>query len=135
MKIVLDTNSLIQSVGIHSPYRPVWNSILEGENTLCVTNDILEEYLEILQRFFRPGFAEVVIDTITECPFVEFITPYYHFNLIDADPDDNKFVDCAICADAKYIVTNDRHFDVLKTIRFPEVDIIALKEFVKLLHK
>ena len=131
MRIVIDTNCLIQSVGIHSPYRSVWDSVLQGTHTLCVTNEILEEYEEILQIFFRPGFAENIINTIIECSFVEFVTPYYHFNLIQADPDDNKFVDCAICADAKYIVTNDKHYNILKTIQFPKVDIISLKDFVK----
>ena len=58
----------------------------------------------------------------------------YHFNLITADPDDNKFVDCAIAANARYIVTNDHHYDVLRQIQFPIVDIMALKDFLNLLH-
>ena len=48
-----------------------------------------------------------------------------HFNLITADLDDNKFVDCAISANAHYIVTNDHHYDVLKSINFPNVNVIA----------
>ena len=50
MKIVLDTNSLIQSVPRQSRYHSVWQSLVDGENVLCVTNEILEEYVEILQR-------------------------------------------------------------------------------------
>ena len=34
---------------------------------------------------------------------------YYHFGLIESDVDDNKFEDCAVAADAEYIVTNDKH--------------------------
>lgn len=134
MRIVLDTNSLIQSIPEHSPYFSVWLSVLKGDNTLCVTNEILDEYAEILQRLTGRYTACYVLDAITKSKHVELITPYFHFGLITADPDDNKFVDCAIAADARYIVTNDKHYDVLRQIKFPFVDVIALKDFLKLLH-
>jgi putative PIN family toxin of toxin-antitoxin system len=95
----------------------------------------LEEYLEILQRLTDYETAELIVKTIVNSPFVELITPYYHFQMIQADPDDNKFVDCAIASNARYVVTNDKHYDILRQIKFPVVDIIALKDFLKLLHK
>ena len=57
-------------------------------------------------------------------------SPFYAFHLIKADEDDNKFVDCAIVANAKYIVSNDRHFDVLREIPFPKVDVIKINQFL-----
>lgn len=57
-------------------------------------------------------------------------SPSYAFHLIKADEDDNKFVDCAIVANAKYIVSNDRHFDVLREIPFPKVDVIKINQFL-----
>ena len=131
MRIVLDTNCLIQVVGRYSSFRPVWNSILSGENSLCVSNEILDEYTEILQQLFTENFAKSIIDTLLESEHVELITPYYNFNLITTDPDDNKFVDCAIAANARYVVTNDKHFDVLRQIKFPIIDVISLKEFLE----
>ena len=50
--------------------------------------------------------------------------------MIADDPDDNKFVDCAIIANADFIVSEDSHFNVLKTISFPSVRVIRLDEFV-----
>ena len=135
MRIVLDTNSLIQSIPKRSAYRVVWDSILSGENILCVSNEIIEEYVEILQQLTNRETANIIIEAIVNSPFVEYITPYYRFNLIKADPDDNKFVDCAISANAHYIVTNDHHYDVLKDIAFPRVDVIALKEFFELINR
>lgn len=135
MRIVLDTNSLIQSIPEHSPYFSVWLSVLRGDNTLCVTNEILEEYAEILQRLAGRYTAEYVLDAIVKSKHVEMITAYYHFGLISVDPDDNKFVDCAIAANARYIVTNDRHYDVLRQVKFPAVDVIALKDFLALIHQ
>lgn len=134
MRIVLDTNCLIQSVGRHSEFRPIWDSILNGQNTLCVTNEILEEYSEILGCLFNQQFADMVILAILKNPFVELFSPHYRFNLITTDPDDNKFVDCAIVANARYIVTNDHHYNVLRKIKFPSVDVMNLTDFLDLLR-
>jgi predicted nucleic acid-binding protein len=60
---------------------------------------------------------------------------YYKWNLITVDPDDNKFVDCAIAANADYIVTNDKHFNILKEINFPKVSCITIEEFIEILKK
>ena len=53
--------------------------------------------------------------------------------MITNDADDNKFVDCAIAANADYIVTNDKHFQILQTVDFPKVNIISVEEFRNLL--
>lgn len=134
MRIVLDTNCLIQSISQRSRYYAVWESLVNGQNTLCVSNEIIMEYLEILQRLTDHDTAETVVKTIINSKFVEFITPYYHFEMITQDPDDNKFVDCAITANARFIVTNDRHYDVLKGLDYPPIDIINLENFMKLLQ-
>jgi len=56
---------------------------------------------------------------------------YVHFGLLSTDIDDNKFVDCAIAADAEYIVTNDKDFNPLRDISWPKVEIIKIAEFIK----
>jgi putative PIN family toxin of toxin-antitoxin system len=132
-KIVLDTNCLLMALPKNSPYRVAWDSFLSGEYILCVSNEILEEYQEILSQKTTPSIAENVISVITNQPNVEFITPYYHFNLIQQDKDDNKFVDCAIVAGAEYLVSNDLHFKVLQQISFPKVYVLRLSAFVRFL--
>lgn len=114
-----------------SKYHAVWESFVSGENRLCITNEIIEEYIEILQKLVGYEVSEYIVKTIINSPFTEFFTPYYHFELIKADPDDNKFVDCAIVAHAIYVVTNDHHYDVLKEIPFPKVQIISIQDFMK----
>lgn len=133
-RIVLDTNSLIQSIPPRSKYHHIWKSFLDGTNVLCISTEILEEYEEILQRLTDIDTAQLVIELIINNPYTQFLTPYYKFNLIAEDPDDNKFVDCAIAANAKYIVSEDRHFDVLKACSFPKVDVIGLDLFASLLE-
>lgn len=131
--LVLDTNCLIQSLPKRSPYHDLWISLFDGRNVFCVSNEILEEYEEILQAKTSNVLASIVVKAIVNNPHTRFITPYYRFNLIKNDPDDNKFVDCAVAAGAKYVVTEDRHFDVLQYIDFPKVDIISLDDIMPLL--
>ena len=75
--------------------------------------------------------AKYVIDAIVSNPYTRFVNVYFDFNLIQQDPDDNKFVDCAITASARYIVTEDRHYDVLKWKDFPGLDFVGLDEFLR----
>ena len=133
MKIVLDTNCLIQSIPEKSPYHGVWLSFEKGDNTLCISNEILEEYEDILERLTDSVTTELVIRAIINSPYVEFVTPYFHFNLITVDPDDNKFVDCAIAANARYIVSNDKHYNILKQIPYPTIDVISIAKFMETL--
>jgi uncharacterized protein len=57
---------------------------------------------------------------------------YYKWELISEDKDDNKFVDANIASNADYLVTNDRHFNVLKDIDLPFVNIINIDAFLNL---
>lgn len=132
MKIVLDTNCLIQVLPQRSRYHLVWQSFEKGDNVLCVSNEIIEEYIKILQRLTDEETAELVISTLLNSPFVAFTNPYFKFNLITTDPDDNKFIDCAIASGAKYLVSNDNHYKVLHKISYPKVDLVTLDEFVKI---
>lgn len=124
--LVIDTNSIIQSLPRKSKYHRLWLSLFSGENIICVSNEILEEYEEIIARKTNPLLATNVIMAIINNPYTRLISPYYKFNLIASDPDDNKFVDCAVAANAKFIVTEDRHFEILKEIDFPKIEIISL---------
>ena len=132
-RLVLDTNSLIQCIARRSRYHDLWLSLLDGRNMLCVTTEILEEYAEILERKTNPRFSELALNVIENNPYTLFVTPYYHFKLIAADPDDDKFVDCAVAANAKFIVTEDSHYNVLQDINFPKVEIIRLDEIMETL--
>ena len=133
MKLVLDTNSLIQCVSRRSQYHELWLSFNDGRNSLCVTTEILNEYIEILQRETSDTFASLVLEVILNNPHTLFINPFYKFNLITVDPDDNKFIDCAVAAQAKFIVTEDGHYDVLREIEFPKVDVIGLDDALQII--
>lgn len=135
MKIVLDTNCLIPVLVPGSFGNDIWQAFRDRRYTLCVSTEILLEYEEILMRMTEDKeFTSLVIDAITNATNIERVTPAFRFNLITADPDDNKFVDCAITAGATYIVSNDRHFSELKNYDFPKVDVRTLSEFLNIVR-
>ena len=133
-KIVLDTNCLIMAISSKTEYHKIWNSFIAGNFVLCISNEILEEYEEVISRNINSKVAGMVIYTILTRKNVIRLDPHFHFDLIKQDKDDNKFVDCAIVANAKCIVSEDRHFEILKSIEFPKVDVMGINEFIKTLH-
>lgn len=136
MNIVLDSNVILQVAFTQKPLRIVWDKLLEGAYTLCVTEDILYEYQEkVIDCFHNEQLANLLINTLLNCAYVKRVEAFFRYNMIQADPDDNKFVDCALACNAKYIVTEDAHFDVLKEIDFPRVDIANLTEFIQILEE
>ena len=104
---------------------------MDGQISLCVNTDILEEYEEILAQKATPEIAHNVVEAIANLTTTTMQNTYVHFELLPADADDNKFVDCAIAAEAEYIVTNDKHFDPLRQIPWPKVEIMKLVDFIK----
>jgi len=135
LKVVLDTNVLLVALPRRSPDHIILTALMKGSFSLCVTSDILDEYAEIFQRRANPIVSAFALDLLDVLPNLIRINKFYFWRLIHADPDDNKFVDCAIAANADFIVTDDRHFNVLKTIDFPKVRILNKKEFIALLEQ
>ena len=129
--VVLDTNCLVQMLSVHSLSRPAWDAFRNGAYELCVSNEILDEYQEIIERVANATVVHNVVNAIIRSPFTRFYDPHFRFCLIEQDPDDNKFVDCAIIAGADYIVSEDSHFQVLNEIAFPKVCVIRLSQFVE----
>ena len=134
MRIVLDTNCLLASLSRKGAYFNVWRGLQEGKYTLCVSNEILEEYEEIIAQKTNPVIASNVVQTLLNAPSVELIDAFFRFELIQKDPDDNKFVDCTIAGNATYVVSNDTHFDILKEIDFPKLILKSLQEFSAMLQ-
>lgn len=135
MNVVLDTNCLIMAISAQNQYYKVWQDFLDGKYVLCVTNSIIEENSEVIARNISPLMAEFIITAILNRKNVRKLDPAFEFHLIVADPDDDKFVDCAVAGNAKYIVSQDHHFNALKHIAFPKIDVISINKFLAELEK
>lgn len=132
-RVVLDTNVLLVSVSSRSRLYWLYESFLAGKFILCVTTEVLAEYAEIMTRHAGSEFCDRMLEAIINAPNTRFISPTFRFNLL-RDPDDNKFVDCAIAANARYIVSHDRDFLPLRDIEFPKVAVVDVEGFRELLY-
>ncbi|GAG08766.1 unnamed protein product [marine sediment metagenome] len=112
MKIVLDTNVLV--AGLLNPYGPpgrIVNLVAAGEVSLCFDARITGEYREVLRRPkfpFRPEQIDALLEQVRAAG-----EPAAANALAQPlpDHDDEPFLEVAIAADAKYLVTgNSRHF-------------------------
>ena len=119
MIICLDTNVVLQARARGHAYFPILDAWVAGKFTLAVSTGILLEYEEVIARMSGREhwhkFARLMDYVELTTRALLRVTPHYHFQVINHDPDDNIFTDCAITARADYIVTEDRHFAPLAT--------------------
>ena len=135
MKVVLDTNVLLVSIATKSRYRVIFDSLLNNDLILIISNEILSEYTEIIGRKTNMMIANNISEMLLSLQNVHKQEVYYKWGLIEKDKDDNKFVDCAIAGNVDYLVSNDKHFNCLKKIDFPKLNLLSIDEFMDLLNK
>ena len=134
MTVCLDTGVLLQIFGRRQPFYPILRALLDGRITLAVSTEILLEYQEVTTRLSgaeRWREVAALLDLLAQLHGnIRHTGPQFRFKVIATDPDDNKFCDCAIAAEANYIVTEDNHFEVLKTAGYKPKP-IAPEEFIR----
>ena len=131
----MDSNVLLAAIGKKSRYRPIWDNFLSGEYTFIVSEDIIYEYEEVIQRYAAKGVAEIMVNIFIESPYVLYQQIFYSWNAIKQDPDDNKFFDIAVAGNADYLVTDDMHFKGIDKLPFPKVNVINSDQFLKICMK
>jgi uncharacterized protein len=135
MRVVIDTNVLLISISRRAKHHPIFKAILDGTINLCISNAILEEYEEIIGKHWSPIMGRNTVELLLKSPFVHRFDPHYNWILIKEDPDDDKFADCSVAANANYLVTDDKHYNVLKSSIFPPFNIISADAFLELIMK
>lgn len=129
LKVVLDTNVVISMIGRTSPNRWIFDKILAGNLIMCISQEVAFEYEEVLARKTTPEVARNFSDFMSNFPYVEHTEIHFQWNLMENDPDDNKFVDCAVAANAYCIVSEDKHFKPVKSLEFPPLLVLTVPEF------
>jgi putative PIN family toxin of toxin-antitoxin system len=132
MRVVLDTNTLISALifsGTASRLVPLWQS---RHITVLLSKAILQEYLRVLTYpKFRLSDQEIM-ELIEEelLPFVETVKVRKRVAAVRRDPDDNKFLECAVAGRAEYLVTGDQ--DLLELGAYCGITICPIGEFLKM---
>lgn len=127
MKIVVDTNVIISGIFFGGSPGDVLNAIVESKVTACATAEIVDEYYEIVDEMLsrkQGKFDKNLLSPLVNS--LEMIETKSHIE-ISRDPDDDKFIECAKDAKAKYIVSGDKDLLVLKN--FENIEIITARDF------
>ncbi len=133
LKVVLDTNVLIDAIPEWSRHRIILDALLDDRYDSVVNNEIFKEYEEKILERFDKEVADWALDIFRILPNVFEQKVWFNFHLIVNDPDDDKFADCALASNAHYIVTNDKDFNVLKNLQFPKISLLKTEEFAMML--
>ncbi len=102
----MDTNILIVSIPKRSKYRPTFDGLLNGDYELVISNEILNEYVEILEIKANEIVAINIAEALLNLRNVIPKEAHFKWRLIEKDYDDNKYVDCAVIGNVDFIVTN-----------------------------
>ena len=118
MTVVIDTNVVLGMFNPRHHTRPIFWAWFEGHLQWATSTEILLEYEEIVAERSGTGRARkmfALMEVVSEQHRnVLHVSPSFRFRLISADRDDDKFADCAIAAEADWIITSDHHFDGLR---------------------
>ena len=127
MRIVIDTNVLISGVFFGGQPGKVLNAVIHKDITACATDEIIDEYNEIVQEMIRRKQGHLSRDLLAPLIGTMEIVEAKTKVTLSRDPDDDKFLGCARDAKALYIVSGDK--DLLVLENFEGIEIITAKEF------
>jgi putative PIN family toxin of toxin-antitoxin system len=117
MIVVIDTNVVLSMFKTTHANWALFEAWAAGRFHWAVSNEILLEYQEIMERLSSLAYATKAFQSMQTILRVRknFLraSPSFRFHQITSDPDDDKFADCAIAVEADYIITSDQHFDAL----------------------
>ena len=133
VKVVLDSNVFLVSIPRKSEFRLIFDALINKDFELVLSTDILNEYAELIETKANREVASHLMEMLINLENVTLQDIYFKWDLIEADPDDNKFVDVAIASGADFLVTEDRHFQALREIKFPFVQVIGIRKFSELI--
>jgi len=132
VKVVIDTNvfisSLINPAGTPGKIVDLWKV---GKISLCLSQEVLYEYLEVIARFEisdDPAVATLLKIFESRCNQV-YVSKTAALSVIENDLKDNKFLECAIAASADYIISGDRH--LLKLREFRGIQVLTPAAFIR----
>jgi len=130
LRVVLDTNVLISAILFGGKPRQILEKAIRGEIRLCLSEPILEELKGVLQRSkfdYSPEMIQFILTELTG--IADFVNPSETFNVVLEDPEDNRILECAVEAEANYIITGDFHR--LKLSRYLNIEVLNVAAFLE----
>ncbi|MDF9406816.1 putative toxin-antitoxin system toxin component, PIN family [Pelotomaculum isophthalicicum JI] len=134
MRITVDTNVLVSALGWNGTEAAIIEMVLDSELELCLSAQILSEFYRVV-KYPKFGFTDKEIDGFIAklLPNMVLIRPSQNFEVISADPDDNKIIECAVAGESSYIISGDKH--LLNLREYMGIKILKASEFIQLNFK
>lgn len=115
IRVVLDTNIFISSFLGGNPRRIIdlWKS---GQIILCLSRPIIDEYVDVLRRMGLQNERELeeLLSLFAHGFHVLFTAKTPNLNVVEKDPDDDKFIECAVALNSKFIISGDKALREIK---------------------
>jgi len=129
IKVVVDTNVFVSSFFGGNPKKIIdlWKT---GKIVLCISGPIMDEYIEVLRRLGLDNEPELeeLLELFSSGVHVIFAAETPKLNIVQKDPDDNKFIECAVALKADIIVSGDKDLTTLKG--YMGIKILSPTEFL-----
>jgi len=129
VKIVLDTNVLVSGIFFAGPPYEILKAWRDGKINLVLSTAILEEYQRVAEELAQefPGVdISRILDLLTVSAEIVHAPPLP--KPVCSDPEDDKFLACAVAGSARYAITGDKQ--LLKVSRYGKVEIVTPRWFV-----
>ena len=130
MRIVLDTNVLVSGIFFSGPPSEILKAWRDGEVQLALTPAIIDEYIRVA-RILADEFPDIEITPILTLIIAnsDIIQPVPFPHQVCEDPDDDKFLACALASESSTIVSGDKH--LLKLSGFQGLNILTPRAFIE----
>ena len=130
LRVVLDTNVLISAILFGGKPRRILEKAIRGEIRLCLSEPMLEELKGVLQRSkfdYSPEMMQIILTELMSIS--DFVNPSETINIVAEDPEDNRILECAVAANADYVITGDSH--LLKLNKYLNIDVLNVAVFLE----
>ena len=129
MRVVLDTNVFISGIFFSGPPSQILKAWAGQKFNLVLSQQILDEYKRVSEQL-SSKFSSVDIAPIIELIIIHglFIDTHAYNLQVCEDPDDNKFIECAVASNCEIIISGDKHLSILSEFR--GIAILNPKKFV-----
>jgi len=131
VKVVIDTNVFVSSFFGGNPRKIIdlWKT---GKITLCLSRDIFDEYIDVLRRIGLHDEKELeeLLALFSKSYNIIFTAKTPRLNVVEGDPDDDKFIECAVALKADFIVTGDKHLRAIQ--KYMSTRVTSPEQFLKL---
>ena len=128
-RVVVDTNVFISSFFGGNPRKIIdlWKS---GEITLCLSKSIIDEYIEVLRRLGLQNENELdeLLNLFAHGLHVIFTAKTPDLHVVEKDPEDNKFIECAVALKVEFVITGDKALNTIQ--EYMNIKIVSPNEFL-----